>query len=559
VTLKLLSSDSLKLLFIAAVSCVAAYWLFSDNLSAEFGIIDDHNIIFFLGPDGKLALADIPRLFFASEGGRPFETPRYRPVLFLLFLVESYLWGDSAKLWYLARLVIFASSIAVYWRLFSKKTGLVPSVLFMASLLSFSVWARTFTRLLPSEIYALLAVALFSFGFVRIVGEAKSYTARKCKSVLNWTLVFIGAIAAIGVKENFLFLLLPTFVLFIFAWRSRVLNWLAVLYTALIFAFGALIVASVLFVISRTSADFYDRPVGASFISTLVYPAFSTLLSDKTILLCGMAVCAVFFLASIVAVDVNGHEAGAARKRSFIVFLLFFVGAIALYASQFIFYTGHWPTGTRYDFPGIFAKPLIFFAAIACLVSMSGALRHGGYLKGLALASFSLLMVFYTDFSVFSLIRAEGRRNALETVDFTARLDFVSERLRAEPAANLMLVVEDPKYFEHVISAPRFLRYHGVKNPIYLWVSRHSTEPGESATASGRMRRMEHASKFGTREVSPDGYAFSFFEPRDAINPFEEFKASAGKCYSVSFLGPAEVPGCEDILKGFTLTSFPRS
>jgi hypothetical protein len=543
--------DRLKLLFIVVFSSAVSYFLLSRNLDAEFGIIDDHRILFFLGPDKKLALSDIPRLFLASSGGRPFETPRYTPVQFILWFVEAFLWGDSACLWYLSRLLLFALSFFIYWRLFERKIGLVAGFVFIVSLFSFPFWSQTFTRLLTSEVYALPATAIHFLGFVRVVEETGYYTARKWKSVLNWTLVFIGAIVAIGVKENFLFLLLPTGILFIFAWRERILNWLAVSYTALIFAFGAFVASSVIYVLRITGTDLYNRSVEPSAISKLVYPAFSALLFDKTVLLCIAIVFAVFLLRSIVVTNGNDAETQAVCRRSLSVFLLTFLGSIALYASQYIFYTGHWPIGNRYDFPGVYAKPLIFFATAAFIVSISDTFKNGRYLKIVTLVLFSMLMALRVDFAGLSMTRQESAKNAAVTSDFNRKINHVAQELKSEPAANLMLVINDPRYYEHLLSAPRFLRYHGVKNPIYLWVPEYSRELAEKTNTMWFVRSIERTSRVGTREVSPEGYTFSFFNPKDAINPFDEFKSSNEKCFAISFLGAAEVPGCVDTLEDY--------
>jgi hypothetical protein len=87
-----------------------SYHFFGPFVSAKFGLIDDHEILRFLGPNHVVRFWDIPRLLITkTEVGQWGTSSRLRPIYYILRLVETALWGDHAGLWYLTRIVLRSS------------------------------------------------------------------------------------------------------------------------------------------------------------------------------------------------------------------------------------------------------------------------------------------------------------------------------------------------------------------------------------------------------------------------------------------------------------------
>ncbi len=84
-------------------------FLLHDDLQAKWGIIDDHEIMAFLGPTGHLTPGDwLTSLQTHPEiAGLDLHIPRYRPAYYSLRLTECMLWGNNPHSWYGARLVLF--------------------------------------------------------------------------------------------------------------------------------------------------------------------------------------------------------------------------------------------------------------------------------------------------------------------------------------------------------------------------------------------------------------------------------------------------------------------
>jgi len=135
--------------------------LFGKDLQAEWGIIDDHEIMTYLGPRERLPIAEVPSRLMQKEVGQPGKSLRYRPAYYLLRLMETALWGKNCTLWYLARIVILTVSIALTWLLLRPAFGFVASALFLAYLMSLQFWCDIFAKLGPAEAYIVFGLALF--------------------------------------------------------------------------------------------------------------------------------------------------------------------------------------------------------------------------------------------------------------------------------------------------------------------------------------------------------------------------------------------------------------
>lgn len=199
----------LRAVLILLFAFVTSAFLFEGNFSAQFGIIDDHEIMKFLGNETRLPLDKFFKEFFDTPDISG-SLARFRPSYYILRLLETSLWGDSPFLWYLSRTIMFAVSLSLFVWMSSNLFGFVPTLLYSLFLLTFPFWAGVFCRLGPPEAYAMFGCALAILGFQRlndIMVCEQSESVIDLRSKMTWLVLFtLGSFVAIGSKENMMFM-----------------------------------------------------------------------------------------------------------------------------------------------------------------------------------------------------------------------------------------------------------------------------------------------------------------------------------------------------------------
>ncbi|MEE8575174.1 MAG: hypothetical protein V3T30_07160 [Thermodesulfobacteriota bacterium] len=545
----LFKTDKFKLAVILFGSFLITFYLLWYNLYADWGIIDDHKVLFYLGPDGKLKLGEIPGMLFSTEVGKFGVASRFRPSYFILLLTECFLWGNSPITWYLVRLIVLVLSISICWWLVQRKVGLFAGAVFTLYLLTFSFWSRMWTRLLTAEIYAVFGVALFSLGFANLYASSEDGEGGEGKgSPRDWILLFVGAFIAMGVKENFLILLLPAAILFVVFIKRRALGVFSLASLALIFGYGIFIASAIVVALSREKVDIYQNPVNASDrLSLIGTPLIHLVLNNYFLILFAALMLAVFFIYRHLKSKGESHRAKLLLS-SYSVYLIAFLALLILYISQYVFYNGHWPVGNRYDFPGVLAMPFFYLFSVVFILRMATLVKSSGAVRIAILTVFSLALVYSIYVAGFSEIREASRANGEASTEFSLKLSRIVETLSRDKRSNLLLVINDPVYYEHLVSVPRFLRARGVENPLYLWVPEFPAE----TVASEKNRLLAEHLKFYSRKGSK-GYLMEGIKKRPhgfnpGVEPIGEFHKSKQRCYSISFVGPATAAGCTEIV-----------
>jgi hypothetical protein len=140
------------------------YYLIGPNLTAKWGMIDDHAIIGILGADLRLTLQELPSLLYRNVIGTYGVMIRQVPVYLALRLFEAYLWGNNPFL-YFARFIAVVFSFLVFWNILEKHTGVFLGFLFLAYTLTGVYWSGILTRLGTHEIYVIPALAVYALGY----------------------------------------------------------------------------------------------------------------------------------------------------------------------------------------------------------------------------------------------------------------------------------------------------------------------------------------------------------------------------------------------------------
>ncbi|KJU85755.1 conserved hypothetical protein, membrane [Candidatus Magnetobacterium bavaricum] len=466
--------------FIAIVLCSLAlsYYIFSASLDARWYIIDDHEIMNFLGPEKHISLLDTPSLIEKTEIVNLNIHPRYRPAHWLIVILQSWLWGDNPFGWYLFKMMTFALFVSVFWWISQHYTGIVYGGVFTFYVLSQAFWVDIWTKLGAPEVNAALGLALYAAGFFAVLKNG-SDNANDVKppNVLYWLIMAVGALIAIGSKENFLIILLPqTCLLGYLLIRGR-LDSNARFFCSLIIVFGALMAAVIAYLIKiHGGSDFYSKSAGIHYRIGTFLAYMDSLLArlhlwgfNNTFLIITVSVIVgIIFIAGAFIFKQKGTAAAggyfsAISKTSALLIVL-----AIIVASQIIFYNGYWPVNNRFDFPGKLAFPVaglsIILAMIKILATLDVKPKTINTIKFI-LAAILLVIVINRGFVP---LREATEKHATITRDFTDKITNLSAELNKHPQTPLVFEAHNVWDYEPIFSVERFLSVNNVKNPLYL-------------------------------------------------------------------------------------------
>jgi hypothetical protein len=228
----------------------------------------------------------------------------------------------------------------------------------------------------------------------------------------------------------------------------------------------------------------------------------------------------------------GGPVAGLLKDTAWYYYIAILL--LGLFVSQYVFYSGKWPTNMRYDFPGMLAVPLLFLAMVV-FVRRLMAQRVPQTVDKCVLVLFSLFIIININWQGFSVLKAASRANAQTTQAFSQNMASLADKMKHNPTAGLVLESFRAGDYEPVASIGRFIRFYGVKNPVFLHINEH---PGYARTSLDLelKKTMLSASKDGSAETYLRGSNFS---------PYIEL-AHVTKCFSVSLYANVDLhSGCE--------------
>ncbi len=250
------------------VFAIFGFYLMGANFQAKLGIIDDHEIAWLLGPDGRVSIREFVPTLLKTEVRQWGTYLRYRPSYYALRVAETALWKDKATLWYGTRYVIFVvSMLLMYWILSNYVPGIVAyAVIFYVFTMPF--WPDLLTRLGPSEIYAVPASLIFAYGIL--------------KNRL-W-MVAIGYAVCVGAKENFL-VLFPFLLAWIFCkWKAKKLQKRDWLVTLILTIYTTFIVTAILVATAKAGTDVYGTQISYRYRITKFIWDIPKIIADRHVL-----------------------------------------------------------------------------------------------------------------------------------------------------------------------------------------------------------------------------------------------------------------------------------
>ena len=459
--------EVIKFVIFFLIACILCFLALAPNLEAKLWIVDDHGVISWLPSMSTENSIGIERIF--SDVGT-----RYRPIYLLFRYIESNLWGANASLWYLARILIAAFSIAICSLILLRYCKPILAFVFSAFIFLRWYWHDVYCRLGPAEIYAMAGMTLFCFAFQRIVENSapkdtqegsleiwqKANLARYIKSSL---LLLFSFILTIGSKENFIFLsLVPLFIL-PFYFRKRDYFHGSIFFLLLIIS---IYVAFNIFRSVQGGQDVYAR--STNFMDRLfllggIFSYDGILSLWKYAALFFVALYLIFILPGFVNFSRLKIYQKSLKNMACISALLLIV-----YSSQYIIYNGEYPSGfARYNIPGMFTMEFFSLAAlINFLALLPPVLKKKLSPCILALALILLSFGLYRNANVLHGYASENKKR---TQGFAVFIDSIVKTLRQNP--KLLLVFENRYPLslegEPIHSTKKFLAYKLSYDPEY--------------------------------------------------------------------------------------------
>ena len=424
---------------------------------SKIGLVDENDLPQYIGTSGQVAFSQIPHLLLEkTEIGQFGQSQRFRPIYYLTRITETALFGLEGSYWYSWRIAMFGAVIAAMFWLYTQCAGLLLGAVLTAYTLSFAMWIDIWTRSTgANEQYSSLGSAIFAIGgwqFIKRWREGEGLGA-SCGAMV------LGAVIAMGSKENMLILELPLLAALSAGLWHRRLGYLSVMALSAAIIFGIWIASSiVVYFLGAKVEDIYGNSVRGS------------LLAAKWIVFIYVGV--VITVVSVFSIDRSLSKTGDTEKVGRYRFLAkkngFYAAIIVgVFVFNFVFYTGHIPSGGRYDFPAILVLPALLMLLLHSLsetAELFGLRVAVGKAAGIVLI---VVLVTYTALAPWGLpgaVTVAVERNSA----FDAGLREARRITVEHPQWPIFIKSFNPLDLELVQSLGVFFIARGINNPRYL-------------------------------------------------------------------------------------------
>lgn len=450
-------------LFVILFSTIMILCIFGKVLAAKWSVIDDHEIMLFLGRDGKLNLGEIFSSLRLTEIGSFGSLQRYRPSYYVLRLLECVIWGANPTYWFAIRLFFLILAVSLFWNLFSSQVGWTGGGLLCAYSITFYYWVDIVGRLGPGENYLVLGLPIYIWGLVHVFQENIS----KQKYFLSCLAVFLGSIVCVGSKENMVLLFFPTAYLAIKALIQK--KNLLIYFTLGSILFSIYVGIAVAILIFSQGMDIYGHSVLPLERMRLLFVSLQTQNTMYSIGVLCFLIIILSILSSIRRFSTGLHK--TILKAMFWIFIL-----CIIYISQLIFYNGNWPQNCRYDFPGMLYIPATIFILFIVVEKISTEIVYIKYPQFVIRFCWIVALAILVVSSGFTKTIHALENNVSKTQEFTNRIQNTAKLLNNHPEKVLVLESGNVWDYEPIVSYERFLRAYGVNNLIFLRINGYSPE-----------------------------------------------------------------------------------
>lgn len=329
------ASERCSYAYILGVAFIIACVVFFPLSGAGFWLIDDHGIVSF---SRRLHAPDVPfwssvySLILETEVGRFPEVSRFRPVYFVVRVLQSAVLGLNSNAWFLVNAATLFCGVAAFGCALRRFFPSCVVITAMASLASFKFNKDLWARLGPAEIGAFGASMFFLLGLASLRNNPRG----------GWFLCCASSALAIGYKENFIFYLVPLGMALMYLLLEKRASLLTFLLLALPLGV-ALPVGVILFkVLIGDVGHIYRESVS---VDGLRFMTLEFLVNSHFAVYAFLwtALCIVYFYH---ARKSHGHD-----KKIFYTICLVLFSVIMVDFGNYFFYQGNISSSSRYAFP----------------------------------------------------------------------------------------------------------------------------------------------------------------------------------------------------------------
>jgi hypothetical protein len=342
---------------VAFVGLALSFALLGPLRNSKIALIDENDIPYYMGAAGKITISQIPAVVMEkTEVGTFGESNRMRPIAYIFRVIETALWGNEGTYWYTLRIIMFGAVIAITSWIYIRLVGVFLGIGLIAFTLSFRMWADIWARSTsPTEQYASVGTAVFAIGSLIFVDRLKSGAALGAATVL----MSLGAIVAMGSKENMLILEVPLALALLIGIAKRNLGLYSIFLLFLSMIIGLYVASSIAWYMHKTNIqDIYGNNLNSKvFTGYLTQKAYFLIIISVSVLVCLKFIKSAWLEQNNISSLIDSIR----------ISMMWLIVIMLLVISQQIFYTGRLPTHMRYDFPGMLAIPAI----IVLVVSLS--------------------------------------------------------------------------------------------------------------------------------------------------------------------------------------------
>jgi len=522
-------------------------FMFGSNLQSTFSIIDDHNIIKWLGDDNNFSADDFFSFLKNSQDFQIGNYGRFRPSLEVSKVIEMYLFDDNVLYYQLTRLSVFVLISFIFSLFIIQRVGVLYGSIIFLILFSESAWRDIFNRLITSEIYTFYGLVIFIPVSIIIFNAIKNKTEykSKIKQLMLIILYLVFGLISIGCKENFTFLIvIPMAILFSSYKLSndiyfyKFINYVSVV----LIGYGFFILVVIVNYFLNTNDDI----TGFGFSS-----------NGGTLLKITKNFAEIFFIKwmglilliplLLMIFGKNLHNYNDIKKWTLQLYLsMLFLSLLLLF--QVVYYSGTLPTGNRYDFPIIFFHSLfLVLIVIFAKKVLPVFINNKKYLRVIILIPLILILIIKNPINEINKTSEASYAHKERTKQFQFVIDKIVYLANTQSTSAILVNTYNVWDYELISSFYKFIRYRGIKNPIYLKLH-YKTSNYTSSVEKMFVKRLDYVSN-GVGLINK--LDWTLYDVMDwGFSSLADFKKKQPECLAVNIINNVNI----DIIKKHTIS-----